>query len=160
MFFSFEEIDMKSEEQNSMSRIETLHHADKEKTEEYILELAVYLHHLIDQVKNKGYGFYAGSTVEKSVLSSPESTKSLLISREETQLLEAVEYIKEPVLVRSKSVDFSDQTTDMLMKKTCLKISRSAGSSPMREFRERTLSMLLRFERRNILDVIDGVHFR
>jgi len=46
----------KSGSQNSIARIQTLHHADKAKTEQYILELVVLLHHLVVQVKNRGYG--------------------------------------------------------------------------------------------------------
>ncbi|KAG2614242.1 protein PSK SIMULATOR 2-like isoform X3 [Panicum virgatum] len=46
----------KSDSQNSIARIQTLHHADKAKTEQYILELVVLLHHLVVQVKNRGYG--------------------------------------------------------------------------------------------------------
>ncbi|OEL25930.1 hypothetical protein BAE44_0013053 [Dichanthelium oligosanthes] len=46
----------KSGSQHSITRIQTLHHADKTKTEQYILELVVLLHHLVVQVKNRGYG--------------------------------------------------------------------------------------------------------
>ncbi|XP_008647637.1 protein PSK SIMULATOR 2 isoform X1 [Zea mays] len=41
---------------HSVIRIQTLHHADKAKTEHYMLELVVLLHHLVMQVKSRGYG--------------------------------------------------------------------------------------------------------
>nr|CAB3471438.1 unnamed protein product [Digitaria exilis] len=46
----------KSGSQYGITRIQTLHHADKDTTEQFILELVVLLHHLVLQVKNRGYG--------------------------------------------------------------------------------------------------------
>ncbi|XP_056177363.1 protein PSK SIMULATOR 2-like [Syzygium oleosum] len=42
---------------NGMIRLQTLYHADKEKAELYILELAIWLHHLVTMVKQRIHAF-------------------------------------------------------------------------------------------------------
>lgn len=38
---------------NNIIRLQTLYHADKQKMDRYILDLAIYLHRLINLVKNQ-----------------------------------------------------------------------------------------------------------
>ncbi|KAK4477900.1 hypothetical protein RD792_017165 [Penstemon davidsonii] len=62
-------INRKPAGQTDLLRIETLHHADKEKTEAYILDLVVLLHQLISQSRTASDGLVRSPV--KSPISSP-----------------------------------------------------------------------------------------
>ncbi|KAK1297643.1 hypothetical protein QJS10_CPB15g00478 [Acorus calamus] len=157
----------KEQFQNSVLRIETLYHADKEKMDEHILELVTWLHLLVSQVRNKGHyhKFNApirSPTHKESLLSQDtelepskktniDTNMGLPLSQEDREMLEEVTSRK-LAPGRSKSQEFACKKKRT---KRELGLSRSSGNSPTKEF-----SAALDLQRRrtmSVLDVMDGL---
>ncbi|KAJ0492868.1 hypothetical protein HanIR_Chr12g0579651 [Helianthus annuus] len=139
---------------NSIIRLQTLYHADKQKMDRYILDLIVWLHRLISLVRfrdkvpkyiparspNNDNGLITGSNPSR--LKANGKLQRVQISLEDRNLLEMV--MKRTMLVPgiSKSQEFKRKRSAVFAS------SRSMGSSPRRE---------PGYANADILDVLDGL---
>uniref|UniRef100_A0A7N0R9X4 Uncharacterized protein n=1 Tax=Kalanchoe fedtschenkoi TaxID=63787 RepID=A0A7N0R9X4_KALFE len=137
--------------------LQTLHHADQQKTDLYILKLVTLLHHLITLVRHKDDSMkphqmrnvHVKSPAPNPKISEAASSAESLgahLSQEEKTLIADV-CGRRPVPTISKSQEFT------VMKKrggTVWSLSRSTGSSPRRNFCKK-------INLADALDVMDGL---
>ncbi|XP_031403675.1 uncharacterized protein LOC116213017 isoform X1 [Punica granatum] len=153
--------------------LQTLYHADKEKTDLYILEIVVWLHQLMSLVKERVHSIGPLSIESPSHQRAPKfhpkmqqfppinysvqkpdlpKKAEVKLSQEDRNLLEEVCRRRSvPGISKSQSLTVSRKKR---RGKVC-PLSRSTGSSPSREMGERPVS---KHPSIDVLDLIDGLN--
>ncbi|KAK9129499.1 hypothetical protein Sjap_009986 [Stephania japonica] len=152
----------------SILRLETLYHAEKEKTESHILELVAWLHYLISQVRQRDYGFKPMAPVrsptqrimivpseaqkDQHLLSNGKANQSPKLSQVDQDMLDDLSSRRlNPGI--SKSQEFSTKKKRRGI--NGLTMSKSSGNSPTRDF---NISEAVEHAKVDALDVIDGLN--
>ncbi|XP_062227326.1 protein PSK SIMULATOR 1-like [Phragmites australis] len=163
------DVNCKPTGQMDLTRVETLYHADKDKTEAYILELVVWLHHLISQSKTaNGERSPIKSPVRSPTQRGPaitlspnkaSSNSSPLLTQEDQDMLRDVKY-KKFIPGISKSQEFDTKSRHNKQSRLSKSNSHSPSSGNRKELLSiRRLLPVIDFEidRTKALDVIDRV---
>ncbi|CAI0382663.1 unnamed protein product [Linum tenue] len=160
--------------QGNLIRLQTLYHADKEQTDQHILETVAWLHHLITLVRQRDNGLRSsgGQTglAPKSATFRGQDLHSKMqrivslnearnhsshiprISQEDRDLLDKVSRRRRLIPGISKSQELSKKSGRVW---AALSRTKSTGNSPVREMGRRR--KLVHHQRGNLLDILDGL---
>ncbi|CAN1127305.1 Protein PSK SIMULATOR 2 [Linum perenne] len=159
--------------QGNLIRLQTLYHADKEKTDQNILEAVAWLHRLIKLVRQRDNGLRTGGLTLKSatyrgqdlhskmqqqqqfvLLNQTRKPHVPLLSEEDRDLLNKVSR-KRLIPGISKSQEFS-RANKSGRGWASLSRNKSTGTSPAKEIGRRR--KMVHQPRANLLDILDGLH--
>lgn len=135
------------------TRLQTFYHADKKKTDVYILELVASLHHLIILVRQRDQETNPTVVQTKMQNHTPNRSRTVELSEQDKSLIENSMKRVGAVRGRSKSADLEEWKK---REGTNRWLSRSAGNSPARGFAGRLFpgrSLV------NLLDLMDGLEY-
>ncbi|VAH07709.1 unnamed protein product [Triticum turgidum subsp. durum] len=150
------ELSCKLSGQMDLTRIETLYHAEKDKTEAHILELVVWLHHLISKSRTANGDIRSpikspvrsptqkGHTIRLQL--DPANNSSPILTPEDQDMLRCVKYRKFVPGI-SKSQEFDTKSRHDKHSRLCKSNSHSPTSGNRKD--------LLSFRRFSMLPVID-----
>lgn len=150
--------------------VETLHHADKEKTEEYILEQVLWLQHLVSQSKIAANGGGVRSSIKLTLSPNLEKMNQQseqqrygapLLTTEDQKMLQEVSK-KKRIRGISKSMEFDFEKTrlrkhDRLSKSSGYSPRKSKGSIAIKRFPSGIAMIGFGMDKKKALDVIDRV---
>ncbi|GKU90105.1 hypothetical protein SLEP1_g4146 [Rubroshorea leprosula] len=149
---------------NNPTRLQTLYHADKQKTDVYILELVTLLHHLISIIRQRDHGFKpqpARSPNNKGIifqakmnqlvpLNRGSKTHRIELSQEDRNLLDKLSGRRlNPGISKSQEFPFGNKKKNRVWA-----LSMSTRTSPERGLKPR---MSLDHQETDLLDMLDGL---
>lgn len=152
-------------------RIETFHHADKEKVENYILELLLWLHRLavkskagvdVGEIKpaNKSH---VGTVIQKTNQQSTNAVSPLLTTNEQIMLKDVSSKMRVRGISKSKSLDFDSLKTGSTDSNRLIKSSSYSTTSRSKELSYNRICSKVpvidfHIDKKRALDVIDRVN--